>query len=216
MKDYMRVFAPTTILLLLLITSSCKSTLLDERFYDKNLNHWQVIEDPDTVEVPAQWRVEKDGWLHQRSNIWGRRGDFLGRWYGTILVAGELDWADYRLSVTARPEDDDGFGIVFHYKDENHFYRLFFLEDTLSGGPLRRLDKREGADYTELWSDKKGYQQGKDIFIEVEVVKDTIRAFVDGQFLCEVRDNAYTQGKIGLFCYSQSHQLFDNVRVIGR
>lgn len=190
--------------------------MLDERFYDKRLTNWIVIDDPDTVEIPSNWRVEEDGWLHQRSNIWGRRGDFVGRWYGTFLVAGESSWQDYRFSVTAKPEDDDGFGVVFRFQDAEHFYRLFVLNDTLSGGPLTRLDKREGANYTELWSEKKGYQKSKEVFIEIEIFGDTIRASVDGKQLCEVKDTAYKQGKIGLFCYSQSHQLFDNVRVVGR
>ncbi|MEW6129708.1 MAG: hypothetical protein AB1757_21900 [Acidobacteriota bacterium] len=212
----MRIALLSLLVIFLLLLSSCSSPLLDERFYDNNLDNWQVIEDPDTVEIPANWRVEKDGWLHQRSNIWGKRGDFLGRWYGTFIVAGDTDWTDYRLAVTAKPEDDDGFGVVVRFKDESHFYRLFFLDDTLSGGPLMRLDKREGADYTELWSDKKGYDRGKEIFIEVEATGDIIRAFKDGKLLCEVRDQSYKQGKIGLFCYSQSHQLFDNVRVTSK
>ncbi len=210
----MRLVAPILLLIILFITSSCNSPLLDERFYDKRLTHWTVIDDPDTVEIPSDWRVGDDGWLHQQSNIWGRRGDFLGRWYGTFLVAGENDWPDYRLSVTANPLDDDGFGVVFRFQDKDHFYRLFFLDDSLSGGPLVRLDKREGADYTEIWSEKKGYQKGREVFIEVEVIADTIHAFVDGKPLVEVKDTAYKRGKIGLFCYSQSHQLFDNVRVV--
>jgi hypothetical protein len=209
----MRLVAPIFIFIFLLISSSCQSQLLDERFYDNRLTNWIAIEDPDTVEIPSNWGVEPDGWLHQRSNIWGRRGDFLGRWYGTFLVAGESDWQNYRFSVLAKPQDDDGFGVVFRFQDEQHFYRLFFLDDTLSGGPLARLDKREGADYTEIWSAKKGYQRGKEIIIEVEVNADTIRAMIDGRQLFEVKDAAYGQGKIGLFCYSQSHQLFDNVRV---
>ncbi|MGH9765053.1 MAG: hypothetical protein ACREAC_29810, partial [Blastocatellia bacterium] len=63
--------------------SSCNHVVLDERFYNEHLDGWTVLDDPQTVEGPSLWRVEKDGWLHQRSNIWGKRGDFLGRWYGT-------------------------------------------------------------------------------------------------------------------------------------
>src|SRR5512143_1650174 len=63
--------------------------LLDERFHDTRMINWTVVDDPDTLEGPSEWRVEEDGWLHQRSNIWGRRGDFIGRWYGSYLVAGD-------------------------------------------------------------------------------------------------------------------------------
>ena len=97
----------------ILFVYACKSTLLDERFHSNDLNRWTVIDDPETVEGPSVWRVEADGWLHQRSNIWGRRGDFIGRWYGTMLVAGDAGWRDYSFSVRAKANDIDGFGVVF-------------------------------------------------------------------------------------------------------
>ncbi len=87
--------------------------MLDERFYDTRLAGWTVMDDPETIEGPSKWQVESDGWLHQHSNIWGRRGDFLGRYYGTMIVAGDEDWDDYVMTLKARATDDDGFGVVF-------------------------------------------------------------------------------------------------------
>ena len=195
--------------------SGCANTvLLDERFHDTRLLNWSVVDDPDTIEGPSDWRVEGDGRLHQRSNIWGRRGDFLGRWYGTFLINGDPNWTDYEISLRAIPVDDDGFGVVFRYQDAEHFYRLFFLQDGLSGGPITRLDRREGPDYTELWSLNKGYRPGTEMSIEVNVIGDLIKASVDGKFLLEVRDNSIRQGRIGLFCYAQSGIAFDDVRVL--
>jgi hypothetical protein len=208
----MRYFAFTVLLLTLLFTA-CNRVLLDEKFQDKSLSHWVVIDDPDTVEIPSEWRVEADGWLHQRSNIWGKRGDFLNRWYGTYLVTGNLNWSDYHLSVTAVPEDNDGFGVVFRFQDAEHFYRLLFLNDSLNGGPLTRLDKRIGADYTEIWSEKRGYQKGVQLLIEVEVIGDSCRASVKGKELFQIQDSEYKRGKIGLFCFAQSNQKFSNIRV---
>jgi hypothetical protein len=195
---------------------ACSGTLIDERFHGKELTRWTVIDDPETIEGPSDWRVEGDGWLHQRGNAWGRRGDFLGRWYGTFLVTGDADWRDYSLSLKAKPEDDDGFGVVFRFRDPEHFYRLFFIEGGMNGGPIARLDKREGADYTELWSAARGYQKGAETFIEIEVISDTIRASVDGKPLFEVKDGSYRSGKVGLFCYAQSDQAFDDVKVVSR
>lgn len=188
--------------------------MLDERFHDTRLTNWTVVDDPDTLEGASEWRVEQDGWLHQRSNIWGRRGDFLGRWFGTFLVAGDARWADYTLAVRAKPFDDDGFGVVFRYQDPEHFYRLLFLQDGLSGGPVTRLDRREGADYTELWSAARGYQTGTELAIEVTVAGELIKAAVDGRELFEIRDASYSHGKVGLFCYAQKGQAFDDVRVV--
>ena len=194
--------------------SGCNSVMLDERFHDNRLSNWTAIDDPEIVEGPSDWRVSEDGWLHQRSNIWGRRGDFIGVWYGTYLVAGDARWDDYVLSLKARPGDDDGFGVVFRFKDNEHFYRLMFLEDGMSGGPLTRLDKREGSNYTELGTLKRGFRPGEEMLIEVEVVGDRIRASVNGQRLFEVKDGSYRRGKIGLFCYAQSDQAFDDIKVM--
>lgn len=190
------------------------SVLLDERFHDTRLINWTVVDDPDTIEGPSDWRVEADGWVHQRSNIWGRRGDFLGRWYGTYLIAGDDGWEDYTLSLTAKPEDNDGFGVVFRYQDAEHFYRLLLLQDGMSGGPITRLDRRVGADYTELWSNAKGYRPGSEMTIQVTVNGNVITASVDGRELFEVKDSSYSRGKIGLFCYAQNGQAFDDVRVV--
>ena len=190
------------------------AVLLDERFHDSRLINWTVVDDRDTIEAPSDWRVDSDGWVHQRSNIWGRRGDFIGRWYGTFLVAGDTGWKDYQLFVKAKPKDDDGFGVVFRYRDATHFYRLLFLQDGLSGGPITRLDRREGADYTELWSSPKGYRTDTEMMIVVDLAGDVITASVDGAQLFEMKDRSYDNGKIGLFCYAQAGQAFDDVKVI--
>ena len=210
-----RIFARSVVCVAMLPLWGCANrVLLDERFHDARLINWTVVDDPDTIEGPSDWRVEPDGWLHQRSNIWGRRGDFIGRWFGTYLVAGDAGWEDYTLSVKAKPIDDDGFGVVFRYQDPEHFYRLLFLQDGLSGGPITRLDRREGADYTELWSIAKGYRQGTEVEIEVTVAGDLIIASMGGRQLFEVKDGSYRRGKIGLFCYAQNGQAFDDVRVV--
>lgn len=203
-------------LTLITVWGCSNRVFLDERFNDTRLINWAVVDDPDTIEGPSDWRVEADGWVHQQSNIWGRRGDFLGRWYGSYLIAGEESWEDYTLTLTAKSEDDDGFGVVFRYRDADHFFRLLFLQDGMSGGPITRLDRREGADYTELWSSAKGYRPGYEMAIEVTVHGDVITASVDGRQLCEVKDAHYSQGKIGLFCYAQKGQAFDDVRVISQ
>ena len=198
----------------LAFVSGCSRVVLDERFYDTRLGHWTVIDDPNTVEGPSIWKVESDGWVHQLSNIWGRRGDFVGRWYGTYMVAGDADWQNYEYTVKARPGDDDGFGVVFRVRDSSHFYRLFFVQDAFNGGPLTRLDKRNGPDYTEIWSIRKGYTVGAQMRIVVQVDGDHITGSVDGTQVLDVTDGSYRHGKVGLFCYAQEGQAFDDVKVV--
>ncbi|MFL6212987.1 MAG: hypothetical protein ACJ74J_03735 [Blastocatellia bacterium] len=202
--------------LLAAFASGCNHALLDERFHSNDLSRWTVVDDLDTVEGPSEWRVEADGWLHQRSNIWGRRGDFIGRWYGTMLIAGDASWRDYRFSVRALAKDNDGFGVIFRFQDREHFYRLIFIDDGMSGGPLARLDKRDGADYNELWSEPRAYRQSVELQIEVIAEGDHLRGSLNGQVLFDLHDASYANGKAGLFCYAQSDQMFDDVRVSAR
>lgn len=198
------------------LLTACQRVVLDERFYDDRLASWSVIDDPELLEGPSQWRVEENGWLHQQSNAWGLRGDFLGRWYGTYLVTGSAGWRDYVISLKARPRDDDGFGVVVRFRDPEHFYRLIFMQDGRSGGPFTRLDKREGAEFIELARTARGYQVGVEMQIEVEAIGDSLSVSVDGSRLLEVKDGSYREGKVGLFCYAQKGQAFDNVKVVSR
>ncbi len=217
----MRSSARALLFSIILLGPACgNSLLLDERFNDTRLPNWTAIDDPDTVERPSKWVVEPDGWLHQRSNIWGRRGqdqeEFLGRWLGTYFVAGDAGWDDYTFSFRAKSEDDDGFGAVFRFLDQERHYRLLFVQDGMNGGPVVRLDKREGREYTELWRAARGYQKGAELFIEINLEGDTIRASVDGLPLLEVKDGTFRRGKVGLFCFAQDGQAFDDVRVVSR
>ena len=197
--------------------NGCASrVLLDERFHDPRLSNWTVVDDSDTIEGPSDWGVGKDGWLQQRSNIWGRRGDFIGRWYGTYLVGGDAGWRNYTFQLKAKPADDDGFGVIFRFVDGEHFYRLLLVQDGFKGGPITRLDKRDGADYTELWSSPTGYRAGSEMMIEIEADGPKISGRIDGREVFEIQDGSYLHGKIGLFCYAQNGQAFDDVRVFGR
>jgi hypothetical protein len=45
-------------------------------------------------------------------------------------------------------------------------------------------------------------------------VGNMIRITLNGTRLVETKDDSYGQGKIGLFCYAQDGQAFNNVRVI--
>ena len=83
----------------------------------------------------------------------------------------------------------------------------------LNGGPLTRLDKRVGADYTEIWSSNRGYRPGEEMIIEVDLVENGIRARIDGQTIFDLKDSQYRRGALGLFCFAQNGQAFDDVRV---
>jgi hypothetical protein len=117
------------------------------------------------------------------------------------------------MSLKAKPDDNDGFGLLFRFGDASHFYRLLFIEDPMNGGPITRLDKRDGPDYTEVWSSPKGYKVGSAMQIEIEALGDSLKGSVDDRPLFDAKDASYKRGKIGLFCFAQSGQAFGDVKV---
>ena len=84
----------------------------------------------------------------------------------------------------------------------------------MNGGPLTRLDKRNGPDYTEIWSVRQGYRIGAETSITVSVTGAHLRATIDGASLFDVNDGEFRSGKIGLFCYAQAGQAFTDVKVV--
>ena len=78
---------------------------------------------------------------------------------------------------------------------------------------MTRLDKRIGDEYTEIWSKKDGFREGTELLIELETSGETIKGRLNGRPLFEARDPTYEKGKIGLFCYAQSDQAFDDIKV---
>ena len=76
------------------------------------------------------------------------------------------------------------------------------------------MDRRSGDDYTEIWSTKEGFREGSEVMIEIEAVGDTITGKLNRRVLFEVQDSTYLKGKVGLFCYAQGDQAFDDVKVI--
>ena len=84
----------------------------------------------------------------------------------------------------------------------------------MNGGPLTRLDKRNGPDYTEIWSARKGYRVGAETAMSVSVTGSRIHGELDGVPLFDVSDGEFRAGKIGLFCYAQAGQAFTDVKVV--
>jgi len=76
------------------------------------------------------------------------------------------------------------------------------------------LDKRNGPDYTEIWSARRGYKVGIETDMEVSVEGDNVQVSLDGSPLISVKDGSYRAGKIGLFCFAQAGQAFTDVRVV--
>jgi hypothetical protein len=158
---------------------------------------------------PAAWETT-GGELRQTSNVWG--GDPAGvepALPGTLALAGDATWTDYRVSVRLASDDDDAIGVVLRYQDADNWYR--FSMDSERG--YRRLVKSVAGVVTELWSDIFAYEVGREYLVTIDVLGAGIAGFLDGVPMFTVRDSDVATGGIGLYCWANTDARFQSVRV---
>jgi hypothetical protein len=180
-----------------------------------------------TVDAPADWQILSHR-LHQASNIFAPDGTGLSYspdYEGTLAVVGDTSWVSISIRADVIPRDDDGIGIVWRWSEGapdpgGDFYRLLMVEDTASGGPLLRVDKRVGGVWTVIDTstspDYNGYDENRRYVIEIDMVIDEFTVKLDGAIQFEFTDSSLTRGKIGFFCFGEQGADFDNIRVYRR
>ncbi|MDJ0838775.1 MAG: carboxypeptidase regulatory-like domain-containing protein [Acidobacteriota bacterium] len=147
------------------------------------------------------------GRLVQRSNIHG--GDTHSGLLGTHITAGE-SWSGMVFTARVFASDNDGFGLLFRYRDEGHYYRLVLLSE---GGPYRRLECCRNGAFEVLAQDAYSYPRNRWFPVEIRAVGDRLQVTIDGRLVFDVRDDAYPDGKIGFMCNGQVNQEFAEITV---
>jgi alpha-tubulin suppressor-like RCC1 family protein len=145
----------------------------------------------------SAWEIPALGAVVQTSNL------------ETLLVRGDPDWTDYRLSVYLRSPSDNTIGVVFRYRDSSQYYR--FSMDRQN--QYRRLVKVVSGNVTPLVEDNVVFNQNQDYLITVEAIGPSLRVYQDGALVFDVTDNALTRGRIGLYCAGNAGARFSDVRV---
>lgn len=174
----------------------------------RRVQRWQII-DSGLNEGPSNWRVV-NGKLKQRSNVWG--GSLVANSSnkpGTIAIAGNADWKNYRLSVLLRSDDIDAVGVVVRYRDADNYY-LFSVDSRRN---YRRLINVENGSMSIIWSAAGGYTAGDDVTLTVDVIGNRITGYMEDKQLFSVVDSTHLQGKIGLYCWANNRVDFERVVV---
>lgn len=186
------------------------STYLAEDDFDwETAGLWSYATAGDQA-TPAVWEIV-GGELRQTSNVWGGSVDPADiPKPGTLALAGETSWTDYRVTVRLRSDDDDAIGVVVRYIDAANWYR-FSMDKQRA---YRRLVKCVGGVVTQLWQDSVPYIQGREYLVTIDIVGDVITGYLDGVALFSVRDSSLSSGKIGLYCWANVGARFSSVRVI--
>jgi hypothetical protein len=174
----------------------------------RRIGPWQIVDQGD-VNGPSDWRLSA-GRLVQRSNI--RGGDPAPTSpdkRGTIAVAGDDAWADYRIVVDCSSDDDDTIGIAFRYRDQANYYQFSVNAEQ----SYRRLVKYVDGTATTLWASAEGYTIGDPIRITIDAVGDRIVGFLGTARLFSVTDGAHRRGRVGLYCSDNDGARFDRIEV---
>ncbi len=154
---------------------------------------------------PSDWRVE-GGALIQISEIGGGAEPELP---GTVALAGDPGWTDYRYTADLRCDSGGTLGVVFRWVDGDNHYRL-----SLDAGlKYRRLVKSEKGQTSVLWEEPKGYTAGEPFRLTVEAVGSRLTGFLGSDRLFQVTDAAHADGQVGLYCAGNAEARFEAIEV---
>ncbi len=174
----------------------------------RRVGRWTIV-DQGNVSAPSDWRLG-GGRLLQKSNIRGGAAAAVSLdKRGTLAVAGEPVWRDYRLVVDCSTDDDDAIGVVFRYRDPKNYY-LFAVDAERS---YRRLVKVAAGTFTLLWQDTTGYTVGDPLRLTVDAIGDRLSGYLGGTRLFTISDPDHEQGSIGLYCWANDGARFERVEV---
>lgn len=229
----------------ILITAGCElgnqpvnyggDILFQENFegyeYLDRPDDWDYEDDPEANYGPSSWFVvdtENSMFnmaLEQRSDIGGGGGFGNATYYGTTALAGDETWTDYRLEVDFSTSDSDGVGFDFRKNnqvgDGSGYYRLFFMNNNLNGGPFVKLLYYDGISLqTYVLAEKMyvSFEPGVSWHnVKITAIGSNIQCVLDGTVLFDITDNHISHGRIGLFCcYMNAGVRFDNIVVIAQ
>lgn len=109
-------------------------------------------------------------------------------------------------------EDDDIFGIVFRYNDENNYYKVGYEGGGMAYGSTKIILFKvvngvetvvKASDISDAWVLNTTYN------LKVVVEEDNIKVYLDNVLVIETTDYTFRYGTYGFFGYSQSFYLSD-------
>ena len=153
-----------------------------------------------------------EGVLRQNANTYVTEADDTEQ-MGTHIVTGDASWADYTLSFEAKALDNDGWGCLIRYVDENNYYRFMCGNDVAVGGPFRRIEKMVDGVRTILASDTVPYIGKEWMHLSLQAHSDSLSVIMDEVEIFNVQDDGLAAGRIGFACAAQQGQYFRAIQV---
>lgn len=170
----------------------------------RRVGQW-TIKDEAQEGVASRWRLMRDE-LSQTSNIGS--GDVLAG-LGTLVVAGDHTWANYRLIARMRSDTDAAIGMIFRYVDADNYYRLSI------DAKVKKyiLTKKVNGVFTPISDKPGGFKVSESFTVTVDAVGTKLVAYIENERIFEVTDNTFTAGQVGFSCWSNNAARFEYVEV---
>ena len=176
--------------------------------FNNGMGNWTTVNDSG---LPSSWSVVS-GALQQKNRVENKPGSFDQSYHkGTYAYYnGGTALTNYRFSVDTiylGTGLKDDIGIMFHYQDNNNYYRLSM--NTRYG--YTRLEKKVAGVFTPLAVNARGYNPGQLVTFTADINGSLIQVMENGDPLFAVNDASLTWGSVALYC--QDMASFDNVLI---
>jgi hypothetical protein len=186
-----------------------------DKFTDPNslAKNWQIVDAKVSWGGPSSWSIN-NGQLVQNSGIFYNGQNRYQILEGTNIISKnfELDQFAYKVDFNTNM-GKEGVGIIFHYKDEQHYYRFVTVQNAASGGPFRQLQAKVQDNFVTLAQNNQGYDPTKPHNVVIKVVNGVITVSFDGKKQFSAPDgHGSANGHVGLQT-SANHVAFDNLQV---
>ena len=131
-----------------------------------------------------------------------------------LTVAGSSFWDGYELRAAVKPVGEGAVGLAFYAQDPTNY--LLFRVGVVNGeegsgqGRAEMLRVVDGAE-TVLAEHAAAIETKKWCELSVRAHDGRLEGLLDGEVVCEARDDTFGEGKIGLFMQDCSKAHFDDV-----
>jgi hypothetical protein len=180
-----------------------------ELFDDPRLPDWEerVYYGPGNDD-PSDWQIES-GRLYQRGNFYSQT--LAPALEGAYIRTWDTSWTDVEMSVEVNSPDNDAYGVMFRYQDDQNYYRFSMDQERA----YRRLVRKKDGIFTTMYEDSKSYTADTTYNIKISAIGPDITIWINNVYWTTQTDpDPLLLGGIGLYVYGSLDTWFDNVFVL--
>jgi len=105
--------------------------------FNRGIPGWTAVEPPGAyLAGPLRWEYDiVSGAFVEQSNIYTDSATYSPTATTPMLINDAVTAVNFTFSARLTAGDDDGFGLIFGYHDDNNFYRVCFARQSRTGFP---------------------------------------------------------------------------------